>query len=145
MRKSPKRDKLDTVGIEAICQRIEAGETQREIATSMGCEVSQLNGWLNDVVHVERFARAKAASAESWLDRGLEVIASALAKDGNVDSGAARAYAQECARRAAIRNPKYRDKQQHEHTGPNDGPITHDVAIRPAITREEWLKIHGLT
>ena len=31
-----------------------------------------------------------------------------------------------------------------EVTGKDGGPLAHDVAIRPAITREEWLRIHGI-
>ena len=51
-------------------------------------------------------------SAEAWLDKGLAKIESSMSKSGDVDPSAARAYAQECARRAAIRNPIYKDKAQ---------------------------------
>lgn len=107
---SPARDKLDAIGIEAICERIKAGETQNEIAKSIGVSTGSLSMWMDNDQNLEQSARARAASAEAWLDRGLECIASALAKDGGIDASAAKAYAQECARRAAIRNPKYRDK-----------------------------------
>jgi hypothetical protein len=51
-------------------------------------------------------------SAESWLDRGLQAL-TAAASD-NVEIQRARAIEQHCARRAAIRNPQYRDR-----TGPD--------------------------
>lgn len=31
-----------------------------------------------------------------------------------------------------------------EHTGPGGGPIQAEVAPRPQLSREEWLKVHGL-
>lgn len=109
---------LDDAGIEAICQRIEAGETQREIAASYSLDVAALNRWLHATPEKDqRTARAKVISAEAWLDRGLEAVAQALPKSGQIDASAARAYAQECARRAAIRNPAYRDGHKVEVSG----------------------------
>jgi len=108
---------LDEVGLEPICQRIEGGESQAEIARSLGVSPSALSSWLNREENAERSARAREASAESWLDRGLETLERALNKGGNVDATAAKAYAQECARRAAIRNPRYVEKTAHQHSG----------------------------
>lgn len=36
----------------------------------------------------------------------------------------------------------YKDRQELEHSGDPDKPI--EISFRPSITREEWLKIHGL-
>lgn len=108
---------LDEIGLEPICQRIESGESQAEIARSLGVSPALVSMWLNKPGHSERSARAREASAESWLDRGLETLEKALDKGGNTDATAAKAYAQECARRAAIRNPKYVEKTAHQHSG----------------------------
>ncbi len=105
-----KRQMLDEIGIDAICERIESGESDGEIARSLGMSTGTVNQWLNRPENAVRSARARESSAESWLDRGLETIASALRREAGIDASAARAYAQECARRAAIRNPRYRDK-----------------------------------
>jgi len=64
-----------------------------------------------------RSARARERSAEAWLDRGLETLEKALDKESGMDASAARAYEQACARRAALRNPLYREKQALEHSG----------------------------
>lgn len=102
--------KLDAIGIDAICERIENGETYTEIAQSIGCNVAQVHRWINsDDDRAQASARARTASAEQWLDRGLAPLRDALQKNGDIDASAARAYAQECARRAAIRNPQYGD------------------------------------
>lgn len=108
---------LDEIGLEHICQRIESGDSQAEIARSLGVSPALVSMWLNKPEHAERSARAREASAESWLDRGLDVLERALDKTGTTDATAAKAYAQECARRAAIRNPKYVEKTAHQHSG----------------------------
>lgn len=109
--------KMEAVGIEAICERIESGESQTEIAKSIGVSIGSLSTWLNQDQYAERSARAREKSAESWLDRGLYMIEQACDKTSGIDATAAKAYAQECARRAAIRNPRYVEKTAHQHSG----------------------------
>lgn len=99
-------DKLDT---DDVISRIQSGETQRTIAKHYGVSVGSLNGWLH--AEPERSTRARAAmadSAEAWLDRGLAAIEDAL--PDAVEIARARLMEQHCARRAAIRNPRYSDK-----------------------------------
>ena len=109
---------LDAVGHDAICDRIEAGDSQAEIAQDLGISVSALSRWLNKPERAQRSAQARVDSAESWLDKGLNAVKDAMDKGGNVDASAAKAYAQECARRASLRNPRYVEKTAHEHRGP---------------------------
>ena len=111
------RDALEEMGIEAIAGRIEAGETMSEIARSLQINISTLSRWLRLGDNEQVSARAREASAEAWLDRGLETVASALDKQSGIDASAAKAYAQECARRAALRNPKYIEKTAHDISG----------------------------
>ena len=113
-----------SIDIESVLERIYAGESQADIAASLGISPARLSVFLNqDEETAKRSARAREESAEGWLDKGLAVIQSALDKEGGIDAGAARAYAQECARRAAIRNPRYRESNKTELTGPNGGPV----------------------
>lgn len=37
----------------------------------------------------------------------------------------------------------WREKVQQEISGPDGGPIKTEAAIRPPMTREEWLKLHA--
>lgn len=109
-RATPSRDKLETVGIDALCERISAGETYQEIADSLGIGVGTVHAFLHSThEYAEKSARARTESAEAWLDRGLKPLGEALSKLSEIDAHAARAYEQACARRAAIRNPVYRD------------------------------------
>lgn len=119
--------------LEAILERIEEGESQTDIAKSLGVGIATLSRFLNSDENAERSARARSYSAEAWLDKGLAVISSALDKQGGVDASAARAYAQECARRAAIRNPQYRDKVDQTISGPNGGPVQFQAIERVII------------
>jgi len=101
----------DDLDVDQVLDRIESGESQAEIAESLGVSPPTLCRWLkSDESTAKRSAQAREESAEAWLDKGLGVLSKALYKDAGMDAGAARAYAQECARRAAIRNPKYSEK-----------------------------------
>jgi hypothetical protein len=96
-------------GNETLIQRLLEGKTYAEMAEEFGCGVATMHAWLHAEDIAERSARAREESAEAWLDRGLAAISSSMHKSGDVDPSAARAYAQECARRAAIRNPRFRE------------------------------------
>lgn len=109
-------------------ERIYEGDSFTEIATTLGMTQGRISQILDrDEDAINRSARAKEASAEAWLDKGLAVVEAAIddpAYQGTgKDSGASRAYAQECARRAAIRNPKYREHKGVELTGDPKKPI----------------------
>ena len=120
--------------LNAVLDRIMDGESQAEIARSIGLSPARLSELLSANAEIaERSARARSISAEAWLDRGLAVIESSLKKEDGIDATAAKAYAQECARRAAIRNPTYSDKQRHEVTGADGGAMRFEI-IAP------WLK-----
>lgn len=129
--------------LEEIWSRIESGDSQAEIAKDLGITHGRLSQILNkDEETANRSARAREMSAEAWLDRGLRTLEEAPADSNEI--ARARAIAQECARRAAIRNPRYSEKRVHEVSGPNGGPIKTEEVTRPKITKEEWLAAHGL-
>jgi transcriptional regulator with XRE-family HTH domain len=102
-------EKLDALGIDTVASRIEAGETQAELARSIGVDVGTLNRWLHS--DPQRSARAREAmtvSAEAMQDRGLDALLSA--PPDNAEIARARALEQHWARRAAIRNPRHSQK-----------------------------------
>lgn len=105
-------------GDSVLIDRLLDGKTMSEMAQEFGCNTSTISRWLvaNDEIS-QASARAREESAEAWLDRGMSYLHAALHKDSGIDASAARALAQECARRAAIRNPRYRDGQNIGVTG----------------------------
>ncbi len=120
------RTKTD-INIEDVLKRIENGESQADIAAAYGVDAAIISRLLNKDDDIsQRSARAREASAEAWLDKGYQNIMDAT---DAVGVAKARLIAQECARRAAIRNPAYRDKQQLEHSGPNGGAIPTSLTV----------------
>jgi transcriptional regulator with XRE-family HTH domain len=105
----PATKRIEDYGLDRILERIESGQSQSEIAKNLEVSIGLLNGWLHATP--ERSARAQIvmqASAESWLDRGLQALTDAASDNAEIQR--ARAIEQHCARRAAVRNPLYRDK-----------------------------------
>lgn len=126
--------------IDWIIEAIHQGRSQAEIAALLGVSAGIVSLWLDrDAETIERSARARQSSAEAWLDRGLTAIESAMKRSSGVDATAARAYAQECARRAAIRNPAYRERTGVEITGAKGGPIR---TIASTVTPEEAASLY---
>jgi len=67
--------KLDSIGIEAICDRITAGESQQSIANGLAIAEASLRQWL--AADPSRSARARAARSESarhWDDQAEKVL-----------------------------------------------------------------------
>lgn len=132
-----------------IIERIYEGDSQADIARTLQRSTGCVSMWLDcDPATVERSARARAASAEAWLDKGIEMVRNAIFdpsfKGEGMDAGAARAYAQECARRAAIRNPAYREKTGVEITGKDGGPIrTIGATVSPEVAAATYKDIMG--
>jgi len=104
-----------TLGIDHILDLIYAGQSQTEIARNLNISVASLNGYIHS--RPEWSARAKQVyqeSAESWIDRGHAYLVEAASDNAEIQR--ARALEQHCARRAAIRNPRYRDKVDVQHS-----------------------------
>lgn len=127
--------------VDWILEQIVEGESQKDIAASLNRSAGCVSLWLmRDEATIIRSDHARKCSAEAWLDKGLQAVYDAMSdpayKGTGTDSGAARAYAQECARRAAIRNPAYREKTDTklELTGPGGGPIR---SIAATVTPEQ--------
>lgn len=108
--------------IDNVLARIEEGESQAEIARSYKISAGRLSQILSaDDEIAKRSARARSISAEAWLDRGLNALIEA---DGDsAEIARARYIAQECARRAALRNPAYRDKGELALSNPDGSAI----------------------
>lgn len=69
------RDKLDAIGIEAICERMMAGETMTGIAESIGVSKGSMIAWIAS--DADRSAHAKEArivSARHWDDQAERVL-----------------------------------------------------------------------
>lgn len=126
---------MDKPDISVIIEKVRNGSTYRELGTEYGVNASTICRWLAaDEEIAQQSARAREDSAEAWLDRGMDYLERALSKESGLDPSAARALAQECARRAAIRNPGYRDGKNVELSGNPHAPLVtriENVVIDP--------------
>lgn len=121
-KQNAKTKQLDDLGIEQICEYIEAGKSQSEIARALDIWPSQLTKWIDS--DDERSARAKLArqrSAEGWMDRGLKALVEIPDDGTGAQIARAREIAQHCRKMAAIRNPQYSDKTTI--VGDSDNPL----------------------
>ena len=124
---------LTPEAMDKVLQMIESGMRQLEIAQEFHVSKPSLNAYLNSDAYADRSARARLESAEAWLDKGLQAIKDAMDKSSGLDATAARAYAQECARRAAIRNPRYNERLSVD--------LTAKVTTNAQLTEAELMEI----
>lgn len=74
----PAQDKLDALGIDALCDMILNGKSQRDIATALGIDNAQLVRWLAADPHRSACAKeARADAAKHWDEEAERVIANA--------------------------------------------------------------------
>ena len=103
--------KLEAIGIDGVCERILAGESQASIARSIDMYPSQLHAWLE--ADTERSTRARAArmlSADSYADKAEQVL---LDASDPFEITKARELAQHYRWMAKVRKPaEYGDRQQ---------------------------------
>jgi len=123
-------DTLNSVGVAALCGRIAAGESQREIAESLGVQPSHMCEWIAaDQERSARVREARAMSARHWDEQAERAIL-----DADVQTAGSIAQARELASHYRWRASKYApreygDKIQQELTGANGGPVELVTAI----------------
>src|SRR6266704_182050 len=99
-RTQPMYEKLEALGINAFCERIEEGESQASIARSLGISKARITEWLQ--ADTERSARAREArthSSESLYELAHTSITDAA---DSFELAKAREEAQHLRRWAAI-------------------------------------------
>jgi hypothetical protein len=78
-RAAPLKDKLDSIGIEAICERVSDCETLQSIADNAEVSKGTLIAWLAG--YADQYARAREAQADKLAEDIL-----AIADDGSNDT-----------------------------------------------------------
>lgn len=115
-------EKLDQLGVDALCDRICAGESQTAIARDLGIGVATLSKWI--AAEPERSARvreARISAARSFDEMAEDELRRAEDPFGLAK---ARELASHYRWKASKANPReYGDKVQQEVSGPNGGPV----------------------
>ncbi len=68
---SPAQDKLNAIGIDAVCARIGECETFRAISADIGVSIGVLSGWLS--AHPEQYARAMDVRADRFAEDIIQI------------------------------------------------------------------------
>ena len=136
---------LDEVGIDLIAEMIGDGRTLRQISAQLRVPLTSLADWLRaDVGRTARARDARKHVAED-ADQQAEDILRALPADATqAQIAQARELASHYRWRAKAFAPHlYGERVQQEISGPGGGPV--EVVARPVLSREEWLRAHGIT
>ena len=118
-KKGEQKSKLETVGIDGICDRLVTGESQQQIANSLGMTEGSLRYWLSE--DSTRSARAKEArkiSAETSDYMAERVLIDLPADATPAQVVQARELASHYRWRAKTRDPaNYGEKLDLNHSG----------------------------
>jgi hypothetical protein len=110
-----KRKLLDAEGIEAICERLIAGETQTAIAADIGVSKGLLCAWLAEPEHSARAREARILAASAYADLALAAIKDA---PDPFELARARELASHYRWQASKASPQeYGDKVETTHKG----------------------------
>jgi hypothetical protein len=73
-RASPARDKLDALGIEAVCEALAGGTSMTALAKEVGVGFARLSAWLSDPDRSVRARDARRQAARMWDEMALQRI-----------------------------------------------------------------------
>lgn len=118
-KKGEQKTKLDAIGIDSVCERIEAGESVGAIADSLGIPKRTMWDWVDaDGARSARVRASREKSAEAEDDKAEAVLAGLTAASTPAEVARARELASHYRWRASKRNPKtYGDKLDLNHSG----------------------------
>lgn len=107
------REKLDAIGIDALCEFVAGGESLAAFCKKHGLATSTTNDWLNDPKHPERsadYARAREARADLIFESLDEVSNQAVAAKNPVTVQGLRLKADNIKWKLARMHKKYSDR-----------------------------------
>lgn len=118
-KKGEQRNKLDALGIDGLCDRIESGESITQIAESLGMLQKTVRDWVAaDDTRSVRVRVSRELSADACDDQAERVLKDLQAGATPSEIARARELASHYRWRASKRNPKtYGDKLDLNHSG----------------------------
>jgi transcriptional regulator with XRE-family HTH domain len=127
------RQKIDARGIDWVCEQLEDGRSQRDIAKELGVGTMSLNAWLHDnPVHSARVLASMQAGAEAFEAEAVRILTDTYDKldtdqphpHASSLATLARERAQAAWRQASVRDPRrYSDRRAVD----TNITITHDT------------------
>jgi transposase len=113
------REKLDEIGIDAICAMFEAGKMQRQIANELGVGDTILLKWIaSDEQRSARARESRARGASAWDELALEELQGIPDEASQGQIARAREVASHYRWRASkLGRAEYGEKTEIEHSG----------------------------
>jgi transcriptional regulator with XRE-family HTH domain len=143
------RNKIEARGgIDWVCEQLENGRSQRDIAKELGVDTMSLNRYLHDnPLHSARVLESMTAGAEAFEAEAIRILTATYEKldceephpHASSLAQLARERAQACWRAASVRDPvRYAESRR------TSASITvthkHDVASLPTIELERMVQ-----
>lgn len=124
-------ERLNKIGIEAICAYVASGESMRSWAISNGFATTTVHDWIEaDATRAEYYARARDARADAVFEMLDDVSEQAVKAETAVEVAGLRLKADNIKWKLARMNAKkYGDRLQNEHSGPEGGNIPVSLAV----------------
>lgn len=105
--KTPARNKLEAIGIDAICDMIADTKTLSAIAKEIGVSIGTLSEWLSSGENSARSTEARRSTAKIWDERAEEELRNV---SNGLQLGIARELAHHYRWRCKMISPEYRDQ-----------------------------------
>lgn len=137
-------DKLNAIGIEAICKDISDGISLRGWSIANGFVQQTVINWIDaDVDRAGHYARAREAREDGKFESLEEIGEQAARAKSAVEVAGLRLKADNLKWMLARMSPKkYGDKLEVDQK--TELKATVEVSTRPQLTKEEWMAAHGL-
>lgn len=118
-KRGEQRNKLDALGLDAVCERIESGESITQIATSLGMLQKSMRDWIAaDDTRSARVRISRELSADACDDLAVRELETLQPGATAAEIARARELASHYRWRASKRNPRiYGDKLDLNHSG----------------------------
>jgi hypothetical protein len=137
------RNKIDALGLDAMCEELCAGGTLTAIAKRLEVNIASLLAWIEaDPNRSARTRESRVKSAQMWDEKAETVLVDAA---DLFELAKARELAQHYRWRAkAVAPREYGDKVTQEHTGAEGGPITVASVNLKGLSDDELVKMQQL-
>ena len=123
--------RLDAVGIAAICDYVASGESLQSYCTNNGFSPVSMLRWIDaSPKRMEDYAHARQIRADLTFDSLDDLSDDAVAADNAVTVAGLRLKCDNIKwKLARMNSKKYGEKVTQEHTGDGGGPLKHSISV----------------
>lgn len=141
------REKLDAIGIDALCERISDGESMSSIARSLGMQLISFRDWLElDDTRFARAHKAMAVAAYAYAEQAQEAIEAIDENASQATVARQRELASHLRWKAKMFNrSQFGDKVTQEVIGDASRPVLVGIEAFQGLSRDEIAQLKAIT